>query len=130
QLWVPLGPTTHPTSLPKLRSAWVQRTTDGEQWVDFALPADTILESIGPQALAHPKALTYGTALQSDVQTRDGVLMVRVPRYFSTVGSQWTLDQNGQDPLITRRGRETTCTTIGELRSEEHTSELQSRENL
>ena len=115
QLWVPLDPTTHPTGLPKHRSAWVQRTTDGEQWVDFALPADTILESIGQQALAHPKALTYGTALQSDVQTRDGVLMVRVPRYFSTVGSQWTLDQNGQDPLITRRGRETTCTTIGEL---------------
>ena len=69
--------------------------------MDFALPADTILETIGAQAVAHPKALTYGT-LSSDVQTRDGALMAKVPRYFSTLATQWTLEQVGQDPLITR----------------------------
>ncbi|HPJ19637.1 MAG TPA: hypothetical protein PK635_11005 [Actinomycetota bacterium] len=117
QIWIPLESTTH-TSSPQLRryrSAWAHRTIDGEQWVDFALPADTILETIGAQALAHPKALTYGKALSSDVQTRDGALMAKVPRYFSTLATQWTLEQVGQDPLITRSGRETTCTTVGEL---------------
>lgn len=83
--------------------------------MDFAVPADTILEAVGARALAHPKSLTYGTALSSDVQTRDGVLMAKVPRYFSTVAAQWTHQQVGQDPLITRSGRETTRTTIGQL---------------
>jgi hypothetical protein len=41
--------------------------------------------------------------------------MVKVPPYFSTVATQWTHQQVGQDPLITRRGKETTCTTVGEL---------------
>jgi hypothetical protein len=117
QIWVPLDSRTNTTSpqLHRYRSAWAHRTTDGEQWVDFAVPADTILETIGARALAHPKSLTYGTALSSDVRTRDGVLMVKVPRYFSTVATQWTYQQVGQDPLITRRGKETTCTTVGEL---------------
>ena len=117
QIWVPLDSTTNTTSpqLRRYRSAWAHRTTEGEQWVDFAVPADTILATIGAQALAHPKSLTHGKALLSDVQTRDGVLMAKVPRYFSTVATQWTFEQVGQDPLITRRGKETTCTTVGEL---------------
>lgn len=117
QIWVPLDSTTNTTSpqLRRYRSAWAHRTTDGEQWVDFAVPADTIVEHIGARALAHPKSLTYGKALLSDVDTRDGVLMAKVPRYFSTVATQWTHQQVGQDPLITRRGKETMCTTVGEL---------------
>ena len=117
QIWVPLDSTvrTKTAQLRRYRSAWAHRTTDGVEWVDFAVPADTIVEAIGEQALDHPKSLTHGTALLSDVQTREGVLMVKVPRYFGTVATQWTVEQVGQDPLITRRGRETTCATIGEL---------------
>jgi hypothetical protein len=117
QIWLPLDSTTHTTSpqLRRYRSAWAHRTTDGEQWVDFAVPADTILETIGARALAFPKSLTYGKALLSDVQTRDGVLMAKVPRFFSAVATQWTFEQVGQDPLITRRGQETTWTTVGEI---------------
>lgn len=117
QTWVPLNATMPTTSsrLPNCQAAWVHRTTDGEQWVDFAIPADVIQESLGAQALAFPKSLTYGSALASNVQTREGAFMARVPAYFSTVAAHWTVDQVGQDPLITRRGKETTCTTIGEL---------------
>lgn len=117
QTWVPLDSTTNTTSpqLRRYRSAWAHRATDDEQWVDFAVPADTIRDTVGAQALAHPKSLTYGTALQSDVTTRDGVLMAKVPRFFATIATQWTLEQVGQDPLITRRGQETTSTTIGQL---------------
>jgi hypothetical protein len=104
-----------PRRLPNCRSAWAHRTAAGEQWVDFALPPHAILQAIGGQALAHPKSLTYGTALLSDVQTRDGVLTAKVPRYFSTIATQWTFEHVGQDPLITRRGTETTASTIGEL---------------
>jgi hypothetical protein len=117
QVWVPLDTTTGTASpqLRKYRSAWAHRTTDGVQWVDFAVPADTILEAVGAQALARPKTMTHGRALRSDVRTRDDVLMAKVPRFFSTVATQWTFEQVGQDPLITRRGRETTTTTIGNL---------------
>ena len=116
QIWVPLDATTETGSrLGRYRSAWAERTTDGEQWVDFAVPADTILEAVGAQALAHPKSVTYGSALLSDVQTRDGVLMAKVPRFFSTVATEWTLEQVGQDPLLTKLGKETTSTTVGEL---------------
>lgn len=116
-IWVPLdsGSNTKPAQLARYQSAWAQRVADDEQWVDFAVPADTILEFLGPQALARPKSLTHSTALLSDVQTRDGVRMVKVPRYFSTVTTQWTLEQVGQDPLITRHGQETMRTTLGEL---------------
>ena len=117
QTWVPLDETTPttPLRLPNWQAAWVHRTGDGEQWVDFAVPAEVIQASLGAHALAFPKSLTYGTALTSDVRIREGALMARVPAYFSTVAAQWTLEHVGQDPLITRRGKETTCTTIGEL---------------
>lgn len=116
-VWIPVDSTIQ-TSSPQLRryqSAWAHRTTDTEQWVEIAVPADVILEAVGAWALAHPKSLSYSRALLSDVQTRDGALAARVPRYFRTIASQWTVEQVGQDPLITRRGRETTCATIGEL---------------
>lgn len=81
QIWVPLDSTIQTTSPQsrRYRSAWAHRTTDGEQSVGFAVPADTILETIGERALAHPESLTCGMALSSDVRTRDGVLMAKVP---------------------------------------------------
>lgn len=117
EVWVPLEASfaTPSRQLLKYRSAWAYRTACGEQWVDFAMAADTILDAVGPRALANPRSLTHGTALRSNVQERDGVLMVKVPRYFSTVATQWTVEQVGQDPLITQRGRETTWTTVGQL---------------
>lgn len=116
EVWVPLDSTVETgPRLGRYQSAWAERTNDGEQWVDFALPADTILEAVGAQALAHPKSLTYGTALRSDVQTRDGVIMAKVPRFYFTVAVEWTLEQVGQDPLITKTGQETTSTTVADL---------------
>ena len=100
QIWIPLDRTLHYATkqLPRYRSAWAHRTTGTEQWVDFAAAADTIAEAVGPHALANPRSITLGKALLSNVQTRDGILMAKVPRYFSTVATDWTFDQVGQDP--------------------------------
>ena len=117
EIWVPLDRTMEyaTKALPKYRSAWAHRTTNDEEWVDFAAAADTIIEAVGPHALANPRSVTIGKALLSNVQTRDGILMAKVPPYFSTVATEWTFDQVGQHPLISRSGRETAWTPIGRL---------------
>ena len=118
QIWIPLDRTLHYATkqLPRYRSAWAHRTTGTEQWVDFAAAADTIAEAVGPHALANPRSITLGKALLSNVQTRDGILMAKVPRYFSTVATDWTFDQVGQvrsTPAAAgrRRGRRSASST-------------------
>ncbi len=116
-IWVPLD-LTHQyatAQLPKYRSAWASRTSGGEDWVDFAVPAETIAEVVGRNALANPRTVTLGRALASNVQDRDGTVMAKVPKYFSTVTTEWTFDPVGQHPLITKRGREVTWTPAGQL---------------
>lgn len=116
QVWVPLESTKeYATQMARYQSAWATRTTNGEQWIDFALPADVIKDAVGPDALAHPRTLTHGTALAKDVESRDGELMVMVPRYFSTVATQWSQQPVGQRPLVTKTGRETMWATLGQL---------------
>lgn len=116
-IWISLDATAPNARhrMPRYRSAWAYRTTDGEEWLDFAIPADTIVSEIGPHALAHPKSLTQGKALVSNTQTRDGVLMVRVPRYFTTVATSWTYAEGTQKPLLLRHGGETFASTLGEM---------------
>lgn len=117
QIWIPLesAAPTQRGRMPRYHSAWGYRTTDSEEWIDFAIPADTILEAIGPHALAFPKSLTQTAALASDVATRDGVLMVRAPRFFTTVATGWQFGEGEHKPLALKKMRQAFEGTLAEL---------------
>ena len=116
-VWIPLK-VTHESKtevLPEFRSAFGYRHHDGEEWVDFAMPPQVVREWLGPQAIVHPKCLALGKASGSNVRTNDGIVEVKVPRYFDTLGSAWTFEPVGRDPLVTRSGEETNQTTVCDL---------------
>lgn len=115
--WIPLD-SSHPGAPPEMpgfRSAYGYRESDGVQWIDFAIPPSVIREWIGPRAMVDPRGLAYGKALRSNVETREGIQVVKVSRYFDTFGSAWTFEQVGRDPLITIDGEQTGQTTVGNL---------------
>lgn len=115
--WVPLesAAPSPGTQMPQYRSAWGVRMTDGAQWIDYAIPPDTVAAYVGPQALVHPKTLATGRALVSNVELHQGEFMVKVPRYFGTFGTHWTYEQVGRNPLVTRAGEDTSITSMGAL---------------
>ncbi|MCU0298173.1 MAG: hypothetical protein MUF33_06600 [Candidatus Nanopelagicales bacterium] len=115
EIWVPLESTAaaHPHRMPRYRSAWAFRTRGGEQWLEFALPADTIMEAVGPHALAYPGTLTHTKALASHTKTREGVFMAKVPRYFTTVATSWASSES--QPLRLKGKREAAAATLGDL---------------
>lgn len=117
KVWDPLNTSVEsgPEDLPEFRSAFGYRYCDGQEWIDFAMAPRVVREWLGPQAMVHPKCLAVGKALCSNVQSHDGVIKVKVPRYFDTLGSAWTFEPVGRDPLVTLSGEETNETTVGNL---------------
>lgn len=130
EVWVPIDSIArnNRNQRPKYRSAWAYRTTDNRQWLDVALPAETIIEVIGPQALAHPKTLTQIAVLATNTETRDGVLTAKVPPYFTTVATSWTLTQGDQKPLALKRRAQAFTATVGDLDFRKYSS-YNTREN-
>lgn len=115
QVWVPLDVTLagHASRLPTFRSAWGTRTIAGEEWVDFEIPGATIAEAVGPEALVDPKTLAHGRALASNMRERDGILMVKVPRLFASVCTQWSYLTPGDiTPSADEEAREWTVASL------------------
>lgn len=117
EVWVSLDSIRagHVSRLPTHRSAWATRTANGQEWVDFAIPAQTVIHDVGRHALIDPGTLAYGCALATNIEERDGALMVKVPRYFTTVGTAWTYQPLGPESLITMCGQPRVWTTVKHL---------------